>query len=82
MPLFLTLVFGVIEFGSLLTNKISLSNASRVGARYGSLDAANTTSSQTKAETAASGITGCSTPVATSTYSGGSPNQEIGRAHV
>lgn len=74
-PLFFTLVFGVIEFGALLTNKISLANASRVGARYGSLASTNGGGAQTTALTAARSLTRCANPSATATYSGGSPNE-------
>ena len=74
LPVFLTLVFGVIEFGVLLTNKISLTNAARVGARYASLSAANTTSSQTKATNAASGLSSCASLSAVTTYAG-TPNE-------
>lgn len=35
LPLFLTLVFGVIEFGTILFDKAVIINASREGARFG-----------------------------------------------
>jgi Flp pilus assembly protein TadG len=35
LPIFLLLVFGIIEFGFLLYNKQVITNASREGARYG-----------------------------------------------
>ena len=68
LPIFLTLVFGVVEFGVLLTNKISLTNAARVGARHASLSGGNTTTSQTKATAAASGLTSCSNLNAVTSY--------------
>ena len=74
-PLFFILLFAIIDFGALLQNKISLSNAARVGARYGSLSASNATSSQTKAVSAATGMTSCPSPSASASYSGGSPNE-------
>ena len=72
VPFFLTLIFGVIEFGAELTNKISMTNASRVGARYASLNVGNGPEAEHRAQDAASGIIGCSAPVATASYAGGS----------
>lgn len=70
VPFFLTLIFGVIEFGVLLTDQISMTNAARVGARYASLKVANGPGAKAKAESDAThGNIRCTAPVATPTYS-------------
>ena len=42
VPILLLLVFGVINFGVVMAQKASLSNAVRIGARYGSVNAYTT----------------------------------------
>lgn len=37
LPLFITLIFGIIEFSLIMYNKAMITNASREGARYGIL---------------------------------------------
>lgn len=37
LPLFITLTFGIIEFGLIMYNKAAITNASREGARFGIL---------------------------------------------
>ena len=75
-PLFFILLFAIIDFGALLQNKITLTNAARVGARFGSLGTSKGPASQEKArEDAAHGLTSCPSPSASASYSGGSPNE-------
>jgi len=43
LPLLLLLVFGIINFGFLMAQKASLSNSTRAGARYGTVNAYTST---------------------------------------
>ena len=74
LPVLLTIVLGIVEFGYAFNQQISLSQAAREGARYYAIHATDGTYSSTKltqtAQTAAPTVIGLS---ATATPSSGCP---------
>lgn len=70
-PVFLFVIFAIIDFGALLSNQISLTNAARNGARYYSLNKADYAGAQAKAIGAATGLISCSGATATGTPTSG-----------
>lgn len=74
VPLFLIMVFGVVEFGALMMNKIHVARAADVGARTGSLKGGTTATAISAAASAVTGLISCTAATPTANY-GGSPTQ-------
>lgn len=74
---FLTIVFGIIEFGVLFNNQIHLSNAANDGARSGAIINGTDTQAIAVAATAAAGTISCPVATPTASRSGSSPTQQL-----
>jgi len=75
--LFLTIVFGIIDFGVALYDQTMLASAATDGARSGAINGGSTSVAQSVAQSAANNPIGCggSGPTATATTLSGPPQQ-------
>lgn len=72
VPMFLMMVFGILEFGAMMMNQINVSRAADVGARAGSLKGSNAANAVAAANSAVTGLINCAAATPTASY-GGSP---------
>lgn len=72
VPFMALIVFGLIEFGFMFNDYVSVVNASRNGARVAAHDSASTNVNSTVSDSAKS-LLNCSTPTATTTQNGSNP---------
>lgn len=70
VPLFLAMVFGIVEFGAMMMNQIHVTRAADVGARAGSLKGSNATNAVAAVGTATSGLISCPAGTPTASYAG------------
>jgi Flp pilus assembly protein TadG len=75
--LFLTIVFGIIDFGVALYDQTMLASAATDGARSGAINGGSTSVAQAAAQNAANNPIGCGNggPTATATTLSGPPQQ-------
>ena len=77
LPLLLTIVFGIIEFGWVFMVRETLTNASREGCRVAVLQGSTTTNiiDQVNTSMSATGVSGWNTQITRSTA--GNPNETV-----
>lgn len=69
LPMLLVIIFGIAEFGFMLSDQITVTNAARDGARTGALKGNTSSQAVSEAQSSASGTINCPVQTPTTSYS-------------